>query len=224
MIKKSLDDFLSYDSNEPWRIFRIMAEFIEGFEILGHIKNAITVFGSARFDENNPYYKAAEETAFLLAQEGYSIITGGGPGIMEAANKGAVRANGVSIGLNIRLPKEQRPNDYTNVLIEFRYFFARKVMFVKYAKAFVIFPGGFGTMDELMEAITLVQTKRIDRFPIIIYGSQYWAGLLDWFKSTMLEQKTINEADMQLFSIADTPQQVVDYIKEFYAGRQTAEK
>lgn len=212
MFKK--DDFTAQD---PWRIFRIMAEFVEGFEELAQIGPAVTIFGSARTRSGDKYYKLAEESAFLLAKEGYAIITGAGPGIMEAANKGAKKAGVVSIGLNIQVPVMQKPNRFITKLIEFRYFFCRKVMFLKYAKASVIFPGGFGTMDEFFETITLIQTQRIDRVPVVLVGSEYWKGLIDWVKKSMLNADRILKEDMDIFSIVDEPSEAVRVIKDFYS-------
>ncbi|MDO8602606.1 MAG: TIGR00730 family Rossman fold protein [Candidatus Omnitrophota bacterium] len=208
------DDFTAQD---PWRIFRIMAEFVEGFEELSQIGPAVTVFGSARTKASDRYYKLAEEIAFLLAKDGYAIITGAGPGIMEAANKGAKKAGVTSIGLNIQVPVAQKPNRFITKLLDFRYFFCRKVMFLKYAKASVIFPGGFGTMDEFFETITLIQTDRIDRFPVVLVGSEYWKGLADWIKKAMLNTGRISEGDPDMFSIVDEPEQVVSIIKKFYS-------
>ncbi|MBI3602796.1 MAG: TIGR00730 family Rossman fold protein [Candidatus Omnitrophica bacterium] len=201
---------------DPWRIFRIMAEFVDGFEELKSIGTAVSIFGSARIQPGHPYYRAAEQTAYLLVKAGYGVITGGGPSIMEAANKGAARAGGRSIGLNIDLPFEQKPNLYINHLINFHYFFCRKVCFVKYAKAFVIFPGGYGTLDEFFESITLIQTERMDRFPVILYGTSYWKGLLDWFKSSVLKEKCIDPKDLNIIEIIDKPQDIVKSIKKFY--------
>jgi uncharacterized protein (TIGR00730 family) len=200
---------------ESWRVFRIMAEFVDGIETLSSLEPAVTIFGSARSKPGDKYYTMAEELGRLLAKEGFAVITGGGPGIMEAANKGAKEAGGQSIGLNIVLPFEQKLNTYTNVHINFRYFFVRKVMFVKYAISYVIFPGGFGTMDELFEALTLIQTKRIKSFPVILMGSEYWKGLLDWMKDTMLAQGMIIPEDMELIRVMDEPEAVVDYIRKF---------
>lgn len=211
---KQKDDFTAQD---PWRIFRIMAEFVEGFEELAQIGPAVTIFGSARTRSGDKYYKLAEESAFLLAKEGYAIITGAGPGIMEAANKGAKKAGVVSIGLNIQVPVTQKPNRFITKLIEFRYFFCRKVMFLKYAKASVIFPGGFGTMDEFFETITLIQTQRIDRVPVVLVGSEYWKGLIDWVKKSMLNADRILKEDMDIFSIVDEPFEAVRVIKDFYS-------
>jgi uncharacterized protein (TIGR00730 family) len=205
---------------DPWRIFRIMAEFVDGFEELKDIGPAVTVFGSSRIKPGHPYYKAAEKTAALLAQAGYAIITGGGPSIMEASNKGAAAAGGKSIGLNIDLPFEQKPNPYINHLISFHYFFCRKVCFVKYAKAFVIFPGGYGTLDELSESITLIQTRRMDKFPVVLFGSQYWKGLLEWLKGTILEEGCIEPNDLDIIQLADKPEDVVRIIKKFYAKKK----
>ena len=223
MIKRVGQDLMNYDAtSETWRLFRIMAEFIEGFEVLSEVGDAVSVFGSARTPKSHRYYKMAEQTASLLAKEGYAIITGGGPGIMEAANKGAKKAKGISIGLNIRLPMEQKPNPYTDVLIEFRYFFARKVMFAKYAKAFVVFPGGFGTIDELIEGLTLIQTERMPAFPIILVGKEYWAGLVNWMKNALLKNKAIDKEDLSLFSVVNTPEEVVSVIRDFYAEKRAS--
>lgn len=211
------DDFTTQD---PWRIFRIMAEFVEGFEDLARIGPAVTIFGSARTIPGDKYYKSAEETAFLLAKEGYAIITGAGPGIMEAANKGAKKGGAVSIGLNIQVPVAQKPNRFITKLLEFRYFFCRKVMFLKYAKASVIFPGGFGTMDEFFETITLIQTRRIDKFPVVLVGGAYWKGLIGWVKKSMLKGKRISEEDMDIFCIVDRPIDALEAIKSFYSKQK----
>jgi len=205
-----------FTTEDPWRIFRIMAEFVEGFEELSRIGPAVTIFGSARTPRQDRYYKMAERTTMLLAKKGYAILTGAGPGIMEAANKGARKGGGLSIGLNIQVPIVQRPNKYVTNLLEFRYFFCRKVMFVKYAKAFVIFPGGFGTMDEFFESITLIQTKRIERFPVILVGSDYWRGLIEWLKNTMLKKGHIDKNDLGIFALVDSPEEVLKIIKDFY--------
>ncbi|MCM8778822.1 MAG: TIGR00730 family Rossman fold protein [Candidatus Omnitrophica bacterium] len=205
-----------FTTEEPWRIFRIMAEFVEGFEVLSKVGSAVSIFGSSRLKPNSPYYKMAEELAYLLAKNGYAVITGGGPGIMEAANKGAKRAGGKSIGLNIDVPIVQKPNPYVGELINFKYFFCRKVMFVKYAKAFVIFPGGFGTMDELFEALTLIQTKRISAFPIILVGKSYWRGLITWLRDTMYREDCIEKDDLGLFKIVDSSADALSIIKKFY--------
>jgi uncharacterized protein (TIGR00730 family) len=200
---------------ESWRIFRIMAEFVEGIETLSRVKNAVSIFGSARTTQDDPYYQKAELLARLLAQKGFSVITGGGPGVMEAANKGAAEAGGQSVGMNIRLPFEQKPNPYANINIDYKYFFTRKVMFVKYAVAYVVLPGGFGTLDELFEALTLIQTKRIKAFPVILMGHEYWKGLLDWLRKTMLHDKKISPTDLELFQIIDDPEEAVKHIMKY---------
>jgi hypothetical protein len=205
-----------FTKEDPWRIFRIMSEFVDGFEELSNVKNAVSIFGSARLCESGKYYKLAEETAAKLVKNGYAVITGAGPGIMEAANKGAKKSGGVSIGLNILIPTMQKPNKYVTKLLEFKYFFCRKVMFAKYSKAMVVFPGGYGTMDEFFEAITLVQTKRIEPFPIILVGSDYWQGLVKWVEQTMLPNMMINKSDLKIFSVVDTPQEAVSIINKFY--------
>jgi uncharacterized protein (TIGR00730 family) len=206
-------------TNDSWAIFKIMSEFVEGFEKMSRIKPCVTIFGSARFEEDIPSYIAAEEIAFRLSQNGYGVITGGGPGIMEAGNRGAHRGGGVSVGLNIDLPFEQKGNPYIDPdkLIEFDYFFVRKVMFMKYSQGFIVMPGGFGTLDELFEALTLIQTGKVARFPIILYDSTYWGGLIDWIKTTLAEKyKTINPDDLELFRLVDTPEETIDHINRFY--------
>jgi uncharacterized protein (TIGR00730 family) len=206
-------DFIRED---PWRIFRIMSEFVDGFEELSSVSHAASIFGSSKARPRDRYYKMAEETAALLAKNGFAIITGAGSGIMEAANKGAKLAGGESIGLNILIPIVQKPNRYITRLIEFKYFFCRKVMFAKYSKAFVVFPGGFGTLDELFEAVTLIQTQRVDPFPILLVGSRYWAGMLQWLKSSPLAAGAITKKDMDLLISADSPQEVASAINKFY--------
>jgi len=206
-----IDDFSSKDT---WRIFRIMAEFVEGFETLSKIPPAVAVFGSARVLPGSEAYRKAEAIGSLLANNGYSVITGGGPGVMEAANKGATEAGSMSVGLNIELPLEQKPNIYSNKLLNFRYFFVRKVMFVKYSIAFVILPGGFGTLDELFEAITLIQTRKIKPFPVILVGQTYWKGLKDWIGDTLLHEKMISVEDLDIFKTVDTPEDVLHWIQE----------
>tara|TARA_B100001287_G_C22686320_1_gene533890 strand:- start:4215 stop:4925 length:711 start_codon:yes stop_codon:yes gene_type:complete len=206
-------------SSDSWQIFKIMSEFVEGFESLSKIGPCVSVFGSARTTSNSIYYKQAEEIGFLLTQAGYGVITGGGPGIMEAANKGAIRGNGKSVGLNIELPFEQSHNKYidSDKLLNFDYFFVRKVMFVKYAQGFIVLPGGVGTLDELFEAITLIQTEKIGKFPIILVGKSYWEGLFDWIKIKVLEQeKNISKEDLDLFEVVDQPNQAVEIIDKFY--------
>ena len=207
------DNFVQEDT---WRIFRIMSEFVDGFEALSKIGKAVSIFGSARTKPENRHYKLAEEIAYHIAKAGYAIITGSGPGLMEAANKGAQRAEGYSIGLNIQLPREQKPNKFVDTVLSFRYFFVRKVMFVKYAKAFVILPGGFGTLDEFFEAITLIQTNRIPKFPVILFDSKYWKPLLEWLKTTVYSHGNISKEDMKLFVLADEPKEVALVIKRFY--------
>jgi len=223
MVKKNkclLDDLMGkedFTREDPWRIFRIMSEFVEGFEVLSKLDNAVSIFGSARTKPGDLHYKLAEEVAYYIAKAGYAVITGGGPGLMEAANKGAKRARGHSVGLNIHLPCEQKPNQYIDTLLDFRYFFIRKVMFVKYAKAFVILPGGYGTLDEFFEAISLIQTGRISKFPVVLFNSQYWQGLLDWLKDVMLKQGNISKSDFDIFVLVDKPEEVAKAIKRFYA-------
>ena len=217
--KTNLDALLpidSYQKNEERRIQRIASEFRYGFKKFRHYKNAVSIFGSSRLKPKDEYYRLAQETAYLLAKEGYEIITGGGPGIMEAANKGAKKAKGVSIGLNIYIPTEQKANRYVTDLMECHYFFTRKVMFVRYAKAFVIFPGGYGTLDELFESINLIQTERIAKFPVILVGSRYWRGLLHWLLSSVLRKKCIGTFDLGLFALVDKPKDVVSAINKFY--------
>jgi len=211
--KQYVVDSLSIE--ESWRVFRIMAEFVDAIEVLSDVHKAVTIFGSARVAPTDIYYQKAEHLAQLLAKNGFSVITGGGSGIMEAANKGAAEAGGQSVGMNIRLPFEQKPNPYANIRIDYKYFFTRKVMFVKYAVAYVIMPGGFGTMDELFEALTLIQTKRIKSFPLILMGRDYWQGLLDWLKKTMLAEGKIQPADLELIQIIDDPEEVVKHIKKY---------
>ena len=200
---------------ESWRIFRIMAEFVDAFETLTEVRHAVSIFGSARTKPGDPSYQMAETLAGLLAEQGFGVITGGGPGVMEAANKGAAEVGGQSVGMNIRLPFEQKPNPFANISIDYKYFFIRKVMFVKYAMAYVILPGGFGTMDELFEALTLIQTKRIKPFPVILMGSEYWKGLVDWLKKTMLRDDKISPDDLELIKIIDDPHEAVRHIQKY---------
>jgi uncharacterized protein (TIGR00730 family) len=205
-------------SQDSWQIFKIMAEFVEGFEKLARIGPCVTIFGSARTPPQNPYYLVGEEIAYLLTQQGFGIITGGGPGIMEAGNKGAQRGNGKSVGLNIDLPFEQGNNPYIDrdKLLQFDYFFVRKLMFTKYAQGFVILPGGFGTMDELFESLTLIQTQKVTQFPVILVGKKYWTGLVDWLRDSMLAEGNISAEDMNLFHVTDDPKEACDIICEFY--------
>ena len=205
---------------DPWRVLRIQSEFVEGFGLLAELPAAVSVFGSARTRQDDPEYHVAERIGAALARAGYAVITGGGPGIMEAVNKGCGEAGGVSVGLGIELPFEQHLNDYVDIGLNFRYFFARKTMFVKYAQAFVVLPGGFGTMDELFEALTLVQTGKVTSFPVILVGTDYWGGLLDWLRSTMLRERKINEVDLDLMHCTDDIEDVVDTIRRHERTRQ----
>ncbi len=203
---------------DPWRILRITGEFVEGFDQLADVGVAVAVFGSARTSADDPAYVAARETARLLVAEGFGVITGGGPGIMEAANMGASEAGGVSIGCNIELPHEQHGNTYANLTMEFRYFFVRKTMFVKYSEAFVVFPGGFGTLDELFEAVTLVQTGKIHRFPVVLYGSAYWSGLLEWLRGRVVAEGKLTDGELELLQVADTPADVARIVRDCTSG------
>ncbi|MBN1164374.1 MAG: TIGR00730 family Rossman fold protein [Candidatus Krumholzibacteriota bacterium] len=206
-----IDDF---NIQESWRLFRILAEFVEGFDSMAEIPPAVTFFGSARLKENDPYYKSARKLSKALAAAGCAIITGGGPGAMEAANRGAQEGKGLSIGLNIDLPHEQEPNPYIDKMITFRYFFVRKVIFVKYSIAFVIMPGGFGTMDELFEALTLIQTHKIAPFPVFLVGTEYWKGLVGWVKDNMLADRMISPRDLDILHIVDSHEEVIEAIKQ----------
>ncbi|MFO7581748.1 TIGR00730 family Rossman fold protein [Guyparkeria sp.] len=206
-------------SQESWKVFQIMAEFVQGYETLASIEPAVSVFGSARFDEDNPWYELTVEIGEKLSDAGFAVISGGGPGIMEAANRGAQAGGAPSVGLNIALPHEQQDNPYQDVSLHFQHFFARKVMFVKYASAYVIVPGGFGTLDEMAEILTLVQTGKTRRIPIILVGSSFWEGLIAWFRDRLLAEKTINESDMELFTLCDTADEAIDAIFDFYRNR-----
>lgn len=203
---------------DSWQIFKIMAEFVDGFEKLARIGPCVSIFGSARTKPDDPYYQLAVDTARLLTENGYGVISGGGPGIMEAANKGAQQAGGKSVGLSIQLPFEESQNPYIDrdKLLEFNYFFVRKVMFMKYSQGYIVLPGGFGTMDELFEAITLIQTNKIARFPIVLVGSEFYSGLFDWIKNTMLEAGNINPEDLNLFRVVDTAEDAIEHILRFY--------
>ncbi len=203
-------------TQDAWRVFRIMGEFVEGFDTLARLGPAVSIFGSARTKPSDQYYQAAQATARLLAEEGFAVITGGGPGVMEAANRGALEAGGESVGCNIELPFEQGMNAYVKTAINFRYFFVRKTMFVKYAEAFIIFPGGFGTMDELFEALTLIQTGKVRDFPVVLYGKEYWQGLLDWLHDTMATRGKINEADIDMLVVTDSPEEAVKVVVDCY--------
>ncbi|WP_299714445.1 TIGR00730 family Rossman fold protein [uncultured Tenacibaculum sp.] len=209
-------------TNDSWAIFKIMSEFVDGYERLSKIGPCVSIFGSARTKPDHKYYKLAEEVGYQLTQNGFGVITGGGPGIMEAGNKGANRGKGTSVGLNIELPFEQHDNPWIDPgkSLDFDYFFVRKVMFVKYSQGFVVMPGGFGTMDELFEAITLIQTHKIGRFPIVLVGKKFWNGLLDWIKNTLLEEGNISEGDLKLFRVVDTAEEAVEHFNKFYAKYQ----
>lgn len=205
-----IDDF---KLEESWRLFKILGEFVEGIDTLHDIGPAVSIFGSARTKPGTPYYEKASEIAALMVENDFGVITGGGGGIMEAANKGAAEAGGTSVGLNITLPFEQDPNPFSNIKVQFNYFFIRKVMFVKYALAYIIMPGGFGTLDELFEAVTLIQTRRIKPLPVILIGVDFWSGIIDWVKSTMLEEGNISPKDLKIFTITDDPHEVVRIVK-----------
>ena len=215
-MKKHIDDFTTEDN---WRVFRIMAEFVEGFDELSKITPAVSIFGSARTKPGSKYYRITEKISAMLSENGFTVITGGGPGIMEAGNKGAYNKGGTTVGLNIELPHEQKPNPYVKKALNFRYFFARKVMFVKYATAFVILPGGYGTMDELFESITLIQTKKINPFPVVLVGKEYWSGLISWMKKEMLGRGFIDKEDLDIFKITDNPNEVLKIINGYCKHR-----
>ena len=199
--------------NDSWRMFQIMAEFVRGFEEMPEAYPAVSIFGSSKTPPDSDVYKNTVTAARLLVESGFNVISGGGPGVMEAANLGAAKANGKSVGLHIELPNEQQPNKYANLRLSFKYFFIRKVMFVKYAVAYIIMPGGFGTLDELFESLTLIQTKRIRHFPVILVGSDYWGGLLSWIKEVLVREKTISESDLDIFRLVDSPEEAVAIIK-----------
>ncbi|MBI2756370.1 MAG: TIGR00730 family Rossman fold protein [Chloroflexi bacterium] len=206
----------SWTHTDPWRVLRIQGEIVAGFDALAAVGPAVTIFGSARTPESDPMYPAAQQTARLLAEEGFAIITGGGPGIMEAANRGAKEGTGTSVGCNIELPMEQTVNRWVDLAVNFRYFFARKLMFVKYGEGFIIFPGGFGTLDELFEALTLIQTGKVRNFPVVLFGRTYWTGLLDWLKSTVLAEGKIADLDLELLVVTDSPEEAVRVISECF--------
>ena len=199
--------------DDTWRMFNILAEFVEGFDVLPEVYPAVSIFGSSRSHPNSVNYKTTQTVARLLVESGFNVISGGGPGVMEAANKGAAEAGGKSVGLHIHLPNEQQANKYANVRLDFKYFFIRKVMFVKYAVAYVIMPGGFGTLDELFESLTLIQTKRIKYFPVVLIDSLYWHGLIEWMKSTLIKEKAISESDLDIMTVVNTPEEAVRIIK-----------
>jgi len=215
-----------FGGGETWRVFRIMSEFVEGFETLKDLGPAITIFGSARTTRDEGSYKDTLKVAKMLAQRGFAIISGGGPGIMEAASRGARMGKGVSVGLNIQLPEEQKPNRYQDKSLTFRHFFARKVMFVKYASGYIIMPGGFGTLDEFFESLTLIQTGKIRRFPVVLIGRKYWEGLIHWMEHTLIEEGTISAADLNLFYLTDSPEDAVEYIIKYHRDsiRPTGER
>ena len=213
-----MNEEFNLPAEEPWRIFRIMAEFVEGFEELANIGPAVSIFGSARTQPDEPYYDLAVETARQVGKAGFAVITGGGGGIMEAANKGAQQAGAKSVGLNIELPHEQDPNEFQDVSLHFRYFFCRKVMFLKYAHGFIVMPGGFGTMDEFFESLVLIQTLKQAHFPVICMGHEFWDGLIDWIKDTLLDKNGyISPEDMDVFSVVDTPEEAVKIITDFHS-------
>ena len=218
MKKATLKNWNEIKTNDSWALFKIMSEFVNGYEKLSAIEPCISIFGSARTPREHPTYQLTVEIAKAIAQSGYGIISGGGPGIMEAANKGAKEANGVSVGLNISLPREQNSNPYIDQdkLIDFQYFFVRKVMFVKYAQGFVVMPGGLGTLDELFEALTLIQTEKVTKFPVILVGRSYWKGLVGWIKDTLLKEKNISPDDIELFDVVDTVEEVMECLERFY--------
>src|SRR5438067_11650824 len=211
------DEFLHTDT---WRVFRIMGEFVQGFEDLAHVANGVAVFGSARTKPNDPEYRAAQETGALLARAGYAVITGGGPGIMEAANRGAFEAGGASVGCNIELLHEQSSNTYLTLSLKLNYFYVRKMMFVKYSDAFIIFPGGFGTLDELFEALTLIQTRKIHNFPVVLFGTRYWKPMQDWLRGPMLKEVKIVEEDFRRLHVTDAPSEVVEIIRTYEPSKQ----
>ena len=217
-MKTTFED--KFVSSDTWRIFRIMSEFVDGFEGLSRVKRGVTIFGSKCTPTEHPYYKCAANTAYLLAKNNYSVITGAGGGIMEAANKGAHKAKGTSVGLNILIPQEQVPNPYINYMMGFRYFFVRKVMFTKYSYASVVFPGGFGTLDELFETLSLIQAKRIASIPLILVNEDYWSGMITWLKQRLLKEGAIDKSDIKLFKVVNTPKEVLSAIREFYQGKK----
>jgi uncharacterized protein (TIGR00730 family) len=222
LLQVPLDERRSFIHTDPWRVLRIMGEFVEGFDTLSDVRNAVTIFGSARTRSGDPYYEKAVETARLLAQEGFPIITGGGPGIMEAANRGAQEGNGLSIGCNIELPFEQGLNPYVERAINFRYFFVRKTMFVKYSTAFIVYPGGFGTMDELFEALTLIQTGKVKHFPVVLFGAAYWQGLVEWLRERVAGEGKIDTKDLDLLHVTDEPAEAVRLVVKARARRSQA--
>ncbi len=220
----SAEEEAPFMHTDPWRVLRIMGEFVAGFDDLAELGPAVTIFGSARAREDDTDYQDAVTTARLLGKEGFAIVTGGGPGIMKAGNQGAYEAGAVSVGLGIELPFEQGINEFVTLPLEFRYFFARKTMFLKYAQAYVIFPGGFGTMDELMESLTLIQTGKVQNFPVILFGSRYWSGLLEWMEQVMLDEGKISPGDLDLFHVTDDPEEVVEIVLSSFKQRNGGEQ
>jgi len=218
LLQSPVSDLDSFTTSDPWRVMRITSEFVEGFDALANITKGVTIFGSARTGPNDPQYAAAQETGRLLAQAGFAVITGAGPGIMEAANKGAKEGGGHSVGCNIELPFEQGANPYVDTLVNFRYFFVRKTMFIKYSNAFIIFPGGFGTLDELFEALTLIQTGKIFQFPVILFGRHYWAGLVRWMSSRLLGEGKISAGDLDLLLLTDDPAEAAKAVIDAHAA------
>jgi uncharacterized protein (TIGR00730 family) len=212
---------ISFVDTDPWRVLRIMSEFVEGFGALANVPLAVTIFGSARVGEDDPMYRSAREVGSYLAQAGFAVITGGGPGIMEAANRGCQEGGGLSIGCNIELPFEQGMNAYVDLGIDFNYFFARKTMFVKYAEGFVLFPGGYGTMDELFEALTLIQTGKAHHFPVVLFGSRYWKGLVDWLRDTVMAEKKIFAEELELFTVTDDGAEVVEVMQKALQAKES---
>jgi len=208
--------FAEFTKHDPWRVLRIMGEFVHGFDALAEVGSAISIFGSARTPESDPMYAAARKTAYLLAQAGFAIITGGGPGIMEAANRGAREAKGLSVGCNIELPREQGTNPYVDLSVNFRYFYCRKTMFMKYAEGFVLFPGGFGTLDELFNALTLIQTGKVRHFPVVMFGTSYWQGMMQWIRDAMLAEKKIDPSDLDLLVLTDSAEETTLIVLEAY--------
>jgi uncharacterized protein (TIGR00730 family) len=210
----------SFIESDPWRVLRILSEFVEGFDALAAIPPAVSVFGSARTASTDPFYEAARQVGAELAKAGLAVITGGGPGVMEAANRGCREAGGLSVGCNIELPFEQAMNDYVDLGVDFRYFFVRKMMFVKYAEGFVVFPGGFGTLDELFESLTLIQTGKVHHFPVVLFGSEYWSGLVEWLRDPVLSEGKVSPEDMELFRVTDDPAEVVPHIRRVLSGKR----
>ena len=220
LLQSEKTEEIDFVHTDPWRVFRIMGEFVEGFDTLADLGPAVSIFGSARIGPDDPWYQAAEETARQFVERGFGVITGGGPGIMEAANKGATDAGGASVGCNIELPFEQGMNRYVRTAVNFRYFFVRKTMFVKYAEGFIIFPGGFGTMDELFESLTLIQTGKVRHFPVVMMGSDYWSGLVDWIRDTMAAEGKVGEKDLDLILVTDSPAEAVEHVVRAHAAQE----